>query len=602
MKKALNHDKLIGFTAIYCAIAPLVLLPLHTTQAASAPGVSPSLFQYERRSSPLKYNYQMHPVPLQIFLDPVNANEKAALGVSHKGQPLKVGFARSLPIQYQEDIQPLLTWEIVADGGKVAAFLVHSPEASGIRLGLHLQAFPITAELRFFNLTQPLQTFGPFSAATLRARQPFWSPTVTGENIGVEIYLPASISTQFPIKIANLQHLVYTPLAPNPKHLAQVGRSGDCEIDIQCQTTVPSNLSAAVAKILYINESTSYVCTGTLLTDKNDTSFIPYFMTANHCIPRQDVADTIESYWFFERATCNGADPTTVIQFSNGADLLATGEETDFTLLKLRDNAISTLPGIHFAGWSSTDPIGRSVIGIHHPQGDIKKWSQGNADSYVTSPWSSSGILSHIQVTWSQGVTEGGSSGSGIFAITGEQNNQQLFVGSLHGGQSYCNDQQAPDLYGRFNLTYPLVRQWLDVTTPIQAHLESPQTGSFESGIGLIRGWICDANQIEMQIDGGVKRTVAYGTVRSDTQTVCGDSNNGFGFTYNWNLLEDGVHTLQVFADDVEFANVNFTVTTLGTDFLQGVNGDFALPDFPQSGQNTNIRWSEPHQNFVIIP
>ncbi|MEE4378162.1 MAG: hypothetical protein V2J55_11725 [Candidatus Competibacteraceae bacterium] len=66
-----------------------------------------------------------------------------------------------------------------------------------------------------------------------------------------------------------------------------------------------------------------------------------------------------------------------------------------------------------------------------------------------------------------------------------------------------------------------------------QSFLESPSQGSFESGIGLIRGWVCEANQVEVSIDGGPLRQTAYGTKRGDTAAVCGDDNNGFGFTFN---------------------------------------------------------------------
>src|SRR5712692_10314197 len=69
-----------------------------------------------------------------------------------------------------------------------------------------------------------------------------------------------------------------------------------------------------------------------------------------------------------------------------------------------------------------------------------------------------------------------------------------------------------------------------------QATLEDPQLGSHQSGIGLIRGWVCQANRIDIEID-GQKVQAAYGTTRGDTQSVCGDSNNGFGLTFNWNLL-----------------------------------------------------------------
>ncbi|MBS1225168.1 MAG: hypothetical protein H6R24_1846, partial [Proteobacteria bacterium] len=120
-------------------------------------------------------------------------------------------------------------------------------------------------------------------------------------------------------------------------------------------------------------------------------------------------------------------------------------------------------------------------------------------------------------------------------------------------------------------------------------------------GIGLIRGWVCQANTVEVQIDGGERQRVAYGTTREDTVAVCGDADNGFGYTFNWNRLGNGGHNLRAFADGVEFANVNFTVTTLGVDYLQGVSGEYILPNFPQAGKNVTVRWAEPHQNFVIV-
>ena len=132
-------------------------------------------------------------------------------------------------------------------------------------------------------------------------------------------------------------------------------------------------------------------------------------------------------------------------------------------------------------------------------------------------------------------------------------------------------------------------------------YLESPQQGSFESGIGLIRGWVCNANTVEVQINDEPRRTVAYGTTREDTMAVCGDDNNGFGYTFNWNVLGTGTHQLRAFADGAEFANITFNVTTLGVDYLQGASGEYTLPDFPQPGQSVTVRWAEPHQNFVII-
>ena len=97
-----------------------------------------------------------------------------------------------------------------------------------------------------------------------------------------------------------------------------------------------------------------------------------------------------------------------------------------------------------------------------------------------------------------------------------------------------------------------------------QATLENPQPGSFQSGVGVISGWACDAQTIEVSFDGGPRLKAGVGTIREDTRGVCGDTDNGFGLLYNWNLLGDGPHTVTAYADGVEFARVTVTVTTLG--------------------------------------
>jgi hypothetical protein len=133
------------------------------------------------------------------------------------------------------------------------------------------------------------------------------------------------------------------------------------------------------------------------------------------------------------------------------------------------------------------------------------------------------------------------------------------------------------------------------------ANQESPSKGSYESGIGLIRGWVCDASTVEVEINGGERLSTGHGTQRGDTVGVCGDANNGFGYLVNWNNLGDGTHTLRAFADGLEFARAQFTVTTLGVDYLRGASGAFSLPNFPRPGESVTVRWSEVHQNFVIV-
>ncbi len=136
-------------------------------------------------------------------------------------------------------------------------------------------------------------------------------------------------------------------------------------------------------------------------------------------------------------------------------------------------------------------------------------------------------------------------------------------------------------------------------STPLQGALENPSPHSFQSGIGLISGWVCEAEQIEVRLNGQTQ-TAAYGTARTDTATVCGDADNGFGLLFNWNLLGDGTHTVVALADGEEFGRATVTVTTLGEEFVPGAEGACVVEDFPQAGQRVRLVWQTAQQNFVI--
>ena len=139
---------------------------------------------------------------------------------------------------------------------------------------------------------------------------------------------------------------------------------------------------------------------------------------------------------------------------------------------------------------------------------------------------------------------------------------------------------------------------------PGQAILEIPQPGSFQSGIGVISGWVCEAEQIDIVFDPDTDNEMTfqagYGTSRTDTSGKCGDSANGFGLLWNWNKLGPGQHTIRALADGFEFARSTFTVTTFGQERLLGVEGEYELEDFPEVGMTVTVKWQEALQNFTI--
>ena len=131
--------------------------------------------------------------------------------------------------------------------------------------------------------------------------------------------------------------------------------------------------------------------------------------------------------------------------------------------------------------------------------------------------------------------------------------------------------------------------------------LENPRNNSSQSGIGVISGWVCSAFYVEVQIN-GVSHFASYGTERPDTAKVCGGGTyTGFGLLFNWNLLGDGEHTTVIIVDGVELGRSTVTVTTLGEEFPEGLEGEYVLEGFPDPDTSVVIRWEESLQNFVIV-
>ena len=157
-----------------------------------------------------------------------------------------------------------------------------------------------------------------------------------------------------------------------------------------------------------------------------------------------------------------------------------------------------------------------------------------------------------------------------------------------------------------------------------QAVLENPQPNSFQSGVSVISGWACDALAIVIAIDddenfdedadGIADADVellfpAYGTSREDTMGVCDDTDNGYSALYNWNRLGDGVYTVWAGYTGLDSdgnytttlsAPATVTVTTLGHEFLRGVEKEASFTGFPSTGDGITLQWQQSLQNFVI--
>jgi hypothetical protein len=345
---------------------------------------------------------------------------------------------------------------------------VTSPQAVALRVALLVTQIAEGIEIRFFSPEDPARVWGPYtdkeliSAEALQEAEPFWSPVMEGDTIGIEIFLPEGRRPQeLSLSIPKVSHLWLSPEKSSEKRLSDMGASGACNVDVACNPAWV-NTANSVVKYVWTSYQYVYMCTGTLLADTDPSSYVPYFLTSNHCINNQSDAGNINTYWFFQKSACGGPNPTTVTQQTGGATLLATSTSADFSFLRL--NNIIPPQGAVFSGWSiGAVAPGTAVVGIHHPSADLKKISLGTVSGYA--PWSGSvnGTGDHIRVFWSSGVTEEGSSGSGLWVSSGDS---QYLVGMLHGGGSSCSNPTEPDWYGRFDVAYESISLWLDPPPP----------------------------------------------------------------------------------------------------------------------------------------
>ena len=131
-------------------------------------------------------------------------------------------------------------------------------------------------------------------------------------------------------------------------------------------------------------------------------------------------------------------------------------------------------------------------------------------------------------------------------------------------------------------------------------YLENPSPHSFQSGIGVLSGWVCAADEVTITLGDLAPKVAGYGTERLDTQGVCSDTNNGFGLLFNWNRLGDGEHEVLARVDGTELGRTTVRVTTLGEEFVRGAGGECRVDDFPGVGETVTLEWQQTSQNFVL--
>jgi len=334
------------------------------------------------------------------------------------------------------------------DGSLVWTAQIRSPGAVGLRLHASRFELPRGASLELYDAADPRQAYGPFTGGGPRQTGERFLPTVFADTVRVEIRVAreaAGKALLFSIDRVAHRYRERAAGQEDPR-VGVVAKAGACENDVVCDANYVQDVARGVATMeISSSDGNVYLCSGALLNDADPLTFVPYFLTAHHCVSSEFDANHTEFYFDYRAATCGGAAPKlSSVPRVSGATLLATSATSDYTLLKLT----GVMPSNRFfCGWTSgRQNTGEAVVGVHHPGGAKMAISYGT----LLDPDGN-----YHRVQWSSGVTAGGSSGSPLF------NPQKQIIGQLYGGESSCTLRDGVDEYGKFDKTYPFLRPWL---------------------------------------------------------------------------------------------------------------------------------------------
>ena len=351
-----------------------------------------------------------------------------------------------IPISISMDEYGL--WTTLDDGGKLWQLKISAKNAKALDFVFSKFWLPDGGKFFIFNpLT--LETIGAVTSEYLlgskSAPHRFSTAMVKGDNVILEYYQPKDVK-DLPIIEIIKAYYVYNPTGTT---------SCSNEVDVNCSEGADWKKEKNAVARIEIKLQDSYWGTGALL-NCTQANYMPLLLTANHCLlgkndpePKDALGDSDASdwvfYWNYELAYCD-APNTPSPKTTYGATIIANNPYSDFALLQLQQDPLSLWDYIpYYLGWDRSGNSGTGGVGIHHPEGDVKKISTYSMTP-ITMPFNSSPSV-YWGVNWiatanGHGITEGGSSGSPLI------NSNHKVIGQLRGSNNSCSNLLGTSCYG----------------------------------------------------------------------------------------------------------------------------------------------------------
>jgi len=363
---------------------------------------------------PASYTYELPAAGIPVFNLPSINNDSLIL--SDTCFDCKLNFAIDIDIEldfFQHSIK-----SVIVEGNEeleIYRLRIVSPTAYALNVIFSHFDLQEDSKLYIYHPGDSTGFLGAFGKLNNKANGVFVSGRVWENDIVLELNRKKKTMGQ-PLDILNIGSFIHVYKNRNDFRDAL-----ECHENVICAPWYNEwcNEIRSVVKFEKMKNGRRSVSSAALLNNTNN-NFDPLILTAHHSIDGVDDFSTVIFYFNFQSITCNPSTNGNDRMLITGADVLdfetSTGSGCPDIAIMRAHEAVPLQFNAFYSGWNrraySSLPDDDIAVGIHHPAGDIKKFSQGVRNNPLFS--------SCIRVNWNIGYTEGGSSGSPLFVSTRE--------------------------------------------------------------------------------------------------------------------------------------------------------------------------------------
>lgn len=369
----------------------------------------------------------------------------------------------AMPMPLQAQFTDIATPETRADGMQLLQLQLESPGALFMSAKFSRFLIPEGASVAFIARGGVYEA-GPFTTEHVTSTGRFGTPMIPGDQLTIEVRIPAGVQQP---------ELVLESVSHGYKDVLGMGRFFDdhfhdaepidtqrggpfgCQRDIACPEGQPYiRLKDAIAE----GYDGEYVCSGQLINNtRGDGRYL--YITAAHCEWWRDPS-TMTYYWDYANETCGGNDYPSFTYSTGSTDLFhSPNPNNDINLLELDGVDLEGDFDVYYAGWNRSTTPPTNTVAITHPadkplqiaidEDPAIDCAQGGC------PGGWGGNYWRID-DYEIGVTEGGSSGGGLF------DQDQLLVGVLTGGVGTNCSNFGWDEYYKISAEWAQLQPYLD--------------------------------------------------------------------------------------------------------------------------------------------